>query len=215
MCRQCKKKSTPTHKSSRLSDAQIKKIALFFWQEISAEEASKQLALNRKTIQRYYRLIRQSICNESDMQIYSFYGLNKMENSGTNCLRFHIAHIDGYWRIIDEDGYSAISATGARLEPAYLLYSNNQTDDSRLKSNDLMLKHLAKAAPRDSAGLDRFIQFLSKKLSQLKTAQTENFYSYLKEIEFRFNQPAEHESLDYLISIATNQESHCIPRRNR
>ncbi|BCR04455.1 hypothetical protein DESUT3_15240 [Desulfuromonas versatilis] len=63
-CGNCGRKFTLTRLRSRLPDRTLRLVAICFWHMIPASRVADDLALNPKTVQRHYRLLRQAICTE-------------------------------------------------------------------------------------------------------------------------------------------------------
>lgn len=201
MCRQCKKKLTLIHKRFRLEKKIRNIIATSFWQNLSAEEASKNLCLNRKTIQRYYKHIRTKLTIISDREIYEFYDLNYLLKPDTTCVLFYIVYINYTFRIITEGMYCEIAKHHIGIEPHYILRVAESDDGDRLRPNTFSLRRQTSLSCPDRERAVKFAQHLRKKLHLLRSPSRDNIYSYLKEIEFKFNQPEESVGIDFLISV--------------
>lgn len=63
-CRRCGRKFTPHLHGNRLGEESLRRIALHFWLMVPAVRAARELGLERKTVQKYYRQLRQSIAEE-------------------------------------------------------------------------------------------------------------------------------------------------------
>lgn len=57
-CRRCGRRYTPCTRCSRLPPSVLRQIALCFWQMVPARQAAGIIGLNRKTVQRHYRMLR-------------------------------------------------------------------------------------------------------------------------------------------------------------
>ncbi|TNF91761.1 MAG: hypothetical protein EP297_15170 [Gammaproteobacteria bacterium] len=68
-CKRCHAKYTPKRSQHRLDDATLCEIARLFWLMVPAARVANDLGLNRKTVQRYYRRIRQHIALASEQAL--------------------------------------------------------------------------------------------------------------------------------------------------
>lgn len=60
-CRRCGRRFTPGPHGNRLPPELLRRIALHFWLMVPAGRAAAELGLDRKTVQRYYRLLRRRL----------------------------------------------------------------------------------------------------------------------------------------------------------
>lgn len=60
-CRRCGRRYTPRDRCSRLPRPALRQLVLCFWQMVPARQAAQILGMNRKTVQRLYRMLRVGI----------------------------------------------------------------------------------------------------------------------------------------------------------
>lgn len=80
-CQRCKYRFTWRKRTAKIPSDKLKEIARLFWLLVPAKRAAKDLDLNRKTVQRYYRKLRQRISQESDKETFYLSGEVEVDES--------------------------------------------------------------------------------------------------------------------------------------
>ena len=198
-------------KYSKLSDYTIKKILKKFCIELTATQASQDLSLNRHTVDRYYQLFRVKIAEYQELQKQKFKGDIEIDESYFGSRRFGdprgrstatkipvigLLKRNGrvYTEIIPDASRSAIMPIIAKL--IQRSKSNIYTD--RWRSYDGLVisgyKHQRINHSKEFArnhnhinGIESFWSYVKRKMRKHNGIPKKNFYYYLKEAEFRFN----------------------------
>lgn len=198
-------------KHSKLSDYKIKKILQCFANELTATQTSKQMSLNRHTIDRYYQIFREQIANYQEKNINKMSGEIEIDES-----YFGSRH-KGYRRgrsverkipvvgILKRNGkvYAQIIPNASRKSLLPIIgdlveksKSNVYTD--KWRSYDGLVfsgykhhrinhsKEFAKNHNRIN-GIESFWSYVKRKMRKHNGIPRNKFYYYLKESEFRFN----------------------------
>lgn len=63
-CRRCGRKFTPHPHGNRIKQECLRRISLHFWLMVPAVRAAREIGLERKTVQKYYRCLRQAIAEK-------------------------------------------------------------------------------------------------------------------------------------------------------
>lgn len=66
MCKRCRSKFTPAYQVGRLDEPLLRGLAAHFWHMTPTTAAGGELGIDRKTVQRYYRLLRRRLARESE-----------------------------------------------------------------------------------------------------------------------------------------------------
>jgi len=198
-------------KYSKLSDYQIKKILKKFCLELTATQAAADLGFNRHTIDRYYNLFRLNIATYQEQQQTKFRGDIEIDESYFGSRRFGdprgrstatkipvigILKRNGkvYTEIIPDASRNTIMPIISRL--IQKSKSNIYTD--RWRSYDGLVvsgyKHQRINHSKEFArshnhinGIESFWSYVKRKMRKHNGVPKKNFYLYLKEAEFRFN----------------------------
>ncbi len=73
-CKRCRKKYTPRQRKSRLPGKVVHEIAGSFWLMAPAARSCGRLGVNRKTIQRYYLILRLRITRNRERSLREVFG---------------------------------------------------------------------------------------------------------------------------------------------
>lgn len=198
-------------KSSKISDYKIKKILQCFANELTATQASKQLDLNRHTINRYYQIFREKIANCQEKNIdkmsgeieidESYFGSrHKGDRRGRSVERkipvVGILKRNGkvYAQIIpDASRRSLLPIIADLVEKSR---SNVYTDKWRSYDGLVFsgykhhrINHSKEFARKHNHinGIESFWSYVKRKMRKHNGIPRHKFYHYLKESEFRFN----------------------------
>jgi transposase-like protein len=198
-------------KYSKLSHHKIKQILQCFSLELTAVQASRQLRLNRHTLDRYYNLFREKIAEYQEQQIHklsgnieideSYFGSRHRGDPRGRSTKVKIPVVG----ILKRNGivYTKIIPNVSRhtlmpiiKELVEKSKSNVYTD--RWKSYDglalLGYKHYRINHSKEFVtnhhhinGIESFWSYVKRKMRKHNGIARHRFYYYLKEAEFRFN----------------------------
>jgi transposase-like protein len=209
MCRDCRKKFTPCPKSFRLPENQKEEIAEYFWEMIPAEEGAKNLALNRKTLQRYYRHLRREIARVSDEQLATQALPSNDDSSAQTVFRdCYIAIMEKQLIVLSQQAFSALQPL---TTCAKVIYKNGSSD--RFKLDNLTIRKfdtgdIIEAHDRKYETIHKFWFYAIPQLAQYKVVNNNNFYYFLKEMEFRFNTAQKEAAINFLINSLSSISEH-------
>jgi len=187
-----------------------RKIISCFALELTATQTAKLLKINRNTINRYYRLIREHIAEYEDRSIHDFTGEIELDESyfgghhKGNIGRSTKSKIPVFG-ILKRNGivYTQIvpdvsSRTLKSIIKQYISKGSTIYSDSWKSYDGLMFygyehirinhnKELVDNQRNHINGIESFWAYVKNKLSKFYGIRPEYFYLYLKEYEFRFN----------------------------
>ena len=198
-------------KYSKLSDYKIKKILQCFANELTATQASKQLSLNRHTIDRYYQIFREKIADYQEKNINKMSGEIEIDESYFGSRRKGDKRGRSTERkipvvgILKRNGkvYAQIISDASRKSLMPIIAdlvekskSNVYTD--RWRSYDGLvfsgyrhhrINHSKEFARKHNHinGIESFWSYVKRKMRKHNGISRNRFYYYLKESEFRFN----------------------------
>lgn len=187
-----------------LSKYYIKKIISCFALEITATETAKKLKVNRNTVNKYFRIIREALLEYQMLQLK-----NLSMNTSDKQYLFGWHKNDGlvYSPVEDAQMFSLITNSGKvfiKQEPAN--FSKNTTESVHLplvESGNIPAESSngKNPIPNTSTGKEifkgyltgtndpafHFFMYAKQKLLKFYGVKEEYTYLYLKELEFRFN----------------------------
>lgn len=192
-----------------LSKYYIRKIINCFSLEFTATETSRKLKINRNTVNKYYRIIREAVVDYQEVQ-YKIQRVPKYINS----FYFSWNKNQGLTRALQEDTISfGIEFRGDRVYVQHIdselirskfgqetLQHFNQEENyflTELISSNLFLDKKKENAETiaDSSGVfknqsdtaNKYFNYAQQKLTKFYGVKEQYTYMYLKELEFRFN----------------------------
>lgn len=198
-------------KYSKLSNYQIKNILRCFCNELTATQASKQLGLNRNTIDRYFNIFRQKVAAYQEEQRHKFRGSIEIDESyfgsrhkgdkrgrsvATKIQVVGLLKRKGqvYTEIIED----ASRKTLMPIIQSLIIKSRSNDYTDRWKSYDGLvlssyrhyrINHSKEFARKHNHinGIESFWSYVKRKMGKHNGIPKNKFYLYLKESEFRFN----------------------------
>lgn len=183
-CAKCKRKFSPKKLQTDLNLIEC------FCENLSANEASKQLNISYVTAKKKYELFRSLIANfleeryqgkttiEYDEYIYLEKSKKKVKENifdAQNFLTFHY----------DDKIYNLLMPNLNKYKNRFL---EDGTDETYFKefSKFMMFNKISKTKKRENL-ITQFWLFFEDSILKYKGINHENFFYYLKEIEFKFN----------------------------
>lgn len=184
-CKHCRTKYTPGPRRGRLNDQAVRRIVALFW-DMSAQETAARLAgLNRKTLQRYFTLLRGAIARE---------GHRRMEQ---NLGRTRLAGFFVGPRINSDPGKNRgeplpVFSLGLISDGVVLFLPDGLEDWSGLDLDRIRFVSfpLEGETPGGGKGPDlaaEFWRFTRPLLKHYRGGAKKRLPFYLREMEFRFN----------------------------
>lgn len=169
----------------------LKKLALdnsvieFFCNNISANKCSKILNINYRTVQNRYILLRKLIANFLEQEHF-----NSVQNNSSYEEFYYFTNREkmnkkkSLYDAINIIGFYSNKKIFTLLMPKLPEY-NNEEDN---KTFEKYLKwHKIYSANSYTTPLNVFWKYLEENLKKYKGIDEENFFYYLKEVEFKFN----------------------------
>lgn len=184
-----------------LSKYYIKKIISCFADEMTATETSRKLKVNRNTVNKYYRIIREAIadyqntlfCGQPKTGLTSLYYLYWHRSNGITTLyddtaiTFYVAPLNGRAYIGSEEDEKPVFGDGKQdpmLPPSLELIALDEFDEPRMH---LSAKNQAAGNVKSMDLAYHFYLYAKEKLTKFYGVKEEYSLLYLKELEFRFN----------------------------
>ena len=219
-CKRCRAKYTPKRPQNRLDDATLWEIARLFWLMVPAVRVANDLGLNRKTVQRHYRRMREHIAQASEQALGLLAGEIEVDESyfggarkgkrgrgaGGKIPVFGLLKRDGIVRVVFPkrvDKANLQGAIKAHVRPHSWVYSDSYRAYDQL---DLEGFRHVRICHRDSFGagrvhingIENFWGFAKRRLKMYHGGFKRNFPLFMREMEFRFNHRNDPEVVDYL-----------------
>lgn len=183
-CAKCQRKFSP----KKIKTDQ--ELVECFCENLSANEASKKLAINYVSVKKRYELFRTLIANfleeeyqnkptiEYDEYIYLEKSKKKVKENifdAQNFLTFHY----------EDQVYNLLMPSLAKYKNRFL---QDGAEDIYFKefSKFMMLNKISKTKKRENL-ITQFWFYFEDAILKYKGVSSENFFYYLKEIEFKFN----------------------------
>lgn len=216
---------------NKLSKYYKKKIIKCFTLELTATQTAKLLKINRNTINRYYRIIRECIATYEDRLIHQFAGEIELDESyfggrhkgnigrstKSKIPVFGILKRNGfvYTQIVpDVSARTLKNIIKQRVSNGSIIYS-----DSWKSYNGLVFygyehirichdKELVDSKRNHINGIESFWSYVKNKLSKYYGIRHKYFYLYLKEFEFRFNN--RNKNIEQLLTKILTKNKHFI-----
>jgi transposase len=225
-CKRCRKKFTPRQRKSRLPAPVIHDIANSFWQMVPAVSSSSRLGLNRKTIQRYYLILRLRILRERERALREQFGEISLDS----------AHFDRFFAGgPGNSGHDRAPVFGIvrRGGEAWVLLPGKTGDNGRIPDGEKRIAPDCWVYARDlgayeAKDIDRFLcisaidrerqgscpfhgnnredfwLFAKHRLKKYYGGFKRNFPLFIREMEFRFNHRDDADAVVYLLELLAN-----------
>jgi hypothetical protein len=183
-CAKCKKKF-----SVKKIKADLELIACFC-ENLTANDASKQLSINYITVKKRYKLFRQYIANfleeeYQNKQVIEYDEYIYIEKSKKK-LKENIFDAQNFLTFNYEDKvYNLLMSNLNRYKKQFL---DDGMEDVYFKefSKFMMFNKISKTTKKEN-NITQFWLYFEESILKYKGVGSENFFYYLKEIEFKFN----------------------------
>lgn len=218
-CAHCRKKFTLLSHRSKLSLQILERIALSFCQMTPATAAATEMGINSKTIQKYYDLLRRTVSEANEKQVINQFGAVAINSDvfynyaacnglaagskpllciAKNKEEISLLFVQGTSPV--ENSTATATATVANADIIGWVYARDQNS---LDALDLDRIHFFSTVEMNSAADEAplFWIFAKKGLVKYHGGFRKNFYLFMREMEFRFNNHKRASTQAYLISI--------------
>lgn len=211
-CAVCRKKYTVCSHRSKLSQHTLELIALNFCQMTPATAAATEMGINSKTIQKYYDLLRRTISETDEKQAIDHFGAATIDPA----LFYNYAAGKGLGAEIRPLFCLAKCADGISLLFAHLISPGETAtvastdilgwvyarDQKAFNTLDLDRIHFLSTAEKDAPDTSYpFWIYAKKGLVKYHGGFRKNFYLFMREMEFRFNNHKKSSTQAYLINV--------------
>lgn len=213
LCRDCRRKFTATLFRSRVPAERVSLICESFWKMLPVSEVAGELSMNRKTILRYYDLFRRGISGMTERLLMERYGTTECDGAAFREVRqgeplFCIVRNGGrIWLLFAAE---TARETSSGLLPFGWVYARERRDFDQL---DLDHIHYLGIGDNDPVGLS-FWSFAKKGLLAYRGGFRKNFYHFIREMEFRFNNREASSACDVLREIVSRDTTNLIGDEN-
>ncbi|NTV49840.1 MAG: transposase [Geobacteraceae bacterium] len=211
-CANCRKKYTLSSHRSKLSQQILERIALSFCQMIPATTAATEMGVNSKTIQKYYDLLRRTVSEANEKQAINKFGSATIDPAlfynytagkglgpGIKPLLCLAKKLDEISLLFVQAEPSGETATVADTDVIGWVYAREQKSFDSL---DLDRIHFLLTVEDSTAGAAiPFWVFAKKGLVKYHGGFRKNFYLFMREMEFRFNNHNKGSTQAYLTNI--------------
>lgn len=180
-----------------LSKYYIKKIVNCFAAEMTATATARKLKINRNTVNKYFRIIREAVADyqehlikhvpqQGDVYYFSWHRHKGICHSKDGIMVFAIGEKEGRVFIKQEPKSANNTAT---LDPTIEAAKMMQRLPNNLEEQAVALAHAATMEQPYVASklVNEFVNYAREKLAKFYGVKPEYIYLYLKELEFRFN----------------------------
>jgi transposase len=218
-CKRCRKKFTPRQRKSRLPPPVVREIASSFWLMVPAVSSSGRLGLNRKTVQRYYLILRLRIMRARERALREAFGGGYLDaapfarlfaGAAGAAVRdsrpvFGIVSRGGEaWVILPEEAGGSVGER--RIVPDCWVYARG---GGAFETKDIDRFLCVASAGRGREGMcplhgndrDDFWLFAKRRLKKYYGGFKRNFPLFIREMEFRFNHRDDADAVVYLLEL--------------
>ena len=211
-CACCRKKYTlPSHRC-KLSLQIMERIALSYCQMTPATTAASEMGLNSKTIQKYYDLLRRTVSEANEKQAINMFGSATIDpalfynytackglGQGIKPLLCLAKNSDGISLLFVQAEPSGVSATVDNIDIIGWIYAREQNSFDSLDLDRINFLSTTENMIADATS--QFWIFAKKGLVKYHGGFRKNFYLFMREMEFRFNNHNKGSTLAYLTNI--------------
>lgn len=168
-----------------LSKYYIKKLIKCFSDEMTATETSKKLKINRNTVNKYYRILREAIADYQVLQVQ--YYLSPLAGKQQRyCIGWH-KNKGIQTELQDNEAVFALSVVNGKVYVEEVAASELQDTANPLLSVATITHMPLGTANLSLRVIDDFYGYAKEKLTRFYGVKEEYTFIYMKELEFRFN----------------------------
>ncbi len=185
MCKGCRTKYTPAHQVGRLAGPVLQRLAAHFWQMTPTEAAARELRVNRKTVQRYFHLMRARIarqCEARDAEALDSRGPAALfvGEMGSPAAGVKLRDRVTVFGLVPEGGCVRLVFTRPWSD-----WSGLDLSSLRVEPPAAPRRRPGPTAPEEAAGA--FWSFAHKRLRLYRGGFMNTLPLFLREMEFRYN----------------------------
>lgn len=210
-CKRCRKKFTPRQRKSRLPGKVLWEIARSFWLMAPAARGCDSLGLNRKTVQRYYLILRLRITKDRERALLELFGNFTPDTSpfggcspagpgqsgqGRHPVFGIITRGREAWVLFPEQGGrhgTPVETVTDALAPDYWVYARGPGAYEK--------KDIDRFSCLPATGREEFWLFAKRRLRKYYGGFKRNFPLFIREMEFRFNHRDDADPVAHLLSL--------------
>ncbi len=222
-CKKCRKKFTARKKTCRLPGSTLREIARLFWLMVPAARVARDLGINRKTVMRYYSIIRAGIASDREKEIGQLAGEVEVDEAYFGGVRkgkrgrgaggkipiFGLLKRNGEVRVVFPerlDRKTLHGAIKAHVRPQSWVYTDSYRVYDRLDLEGF--KHARICHDEAFAdkkihinGIESFWGFAKRRLKMYHGGFKKNFPLFIREMEFEFNHRNDENVIHYFVKL--------------
>ena len=226
-CKRCGKKFTHRRQRRGVGAKRLKEIARLFWLGVPAAAAARDLSLNKATVTRYYRRLRERIAADREAQLSKLHGHIEADESYFGGVRkgkrgrgaagkipvFGLLKRGGEVRVILPercDGEQLVGAIRANVELDSIVYTDGYKAYNHLSLNGFHHERVNHGETFTDGrshinGIENFWGYAKRRLKVYHGGFKRNFHLFIREMEFRFNHRNDKNVLKYLQDTLLNR----------
>ena len=200
MCRRCRTKYTPAYQLGRLDKGLVFDLANHFWLMTPIDATAELLEINRKTVQRYFGIIRKCIAGYCETQAARAHKGRKLD-----------AFLVGDWLLPQSGSERRDTMTVFGLladgRLVHLVFFRSWHDWSGMDLSSLRVQSQLNAAKHADApwshsdSAHEFWAFARERLRSYRGGFMKRFPTYIREMEFRYNYRQDPDAVWQIMSL--------------
>lgn len=194
MCRTCRRKYTPLARNGRLDQRTLDGLALHFWRMTAIHRAAGDLGLNRKTVHRYFAMLRRALALRADER-------DRRAAAPAPPAAVYVGELahGGLLGGLDTVTVFGLTLAEGRVR---LVLAERIKDWSGLNLDSL--RPVRRGGPEECRLADDFWTFARQGLKHYRGGFKRRLPLYLREMEFRYNhQGRPQEAAEVLAALLT------------
>lgn len=196
-CKACRLKYTPQRKPGRLDDFTVRRLVRHFWSMAPIEATAQDLGVDRKTVQRYFGLIRQAIARAGEERM-------NRQRQGSDLQGFFVGRFNGRSASGLAGGNVPVFGLVRLPDSLGLVFPSGAEDWSGLELDCLRFVGMSEEIPSAARGeghAESFWKFARARLKHYRGGFKRHLGHYLREMEFRYNHQDDSQALDRLYRL--------------
>lgn len=196
-CKACRLKYTPQRKPGRLDDFTVRRLVRHFWAMAPIETTAQELGVDRKTVQRYFGLIRQAIARAGDERM-------NRQRHGSDLQGFFVGRFNSRAASGVTGGKVPVFGLVCLPDSLGLVFPSGAEDWSGLDLGCLRFVGMSEQPAGASRGQDHaeaFWKFARARLKHYRGGFKRHLGHYLREMEFRYNHQDDPQALERLYRL--------------
>jgi transposase len=182
-CKACRLKYTPQRKPGRLDDFTVRRLVRHFWSMAPIEATAQELGVDRKTVQRYFSLVRRAIARAGDERM-------SRQLPGSDLQGFFVGRFTPRQPSGPSGGKTPVFGLVRLADSLGLVFPSGAEDWSGLELDGLRFVGLNEDASGVAPGqgqAEAFWKFARERLKHYRGGFKRHLGHYLREMEFRYN----------------------------